>query len=159
MLKVSKFCHLLTAGDTIYFVKCALSERSGGVLRCVPRLIFRIHLANFSWKWPRSTALITVSGTKIHPWIINVVTEWWSAVVKAVHLDSDLTINISTAYANGLLITILACSTLAVEVDVLLSPLFFQVWQPRQLCAVQYVKLWFAPLLSHATAAPVWNAP
>lgn len=34
MLKVSEFCHLLTAGDAIYFiyfVKFALSERSGGM--------------------------------------------------------------------------------------------------------------------------------
>lgn len=86
---------------------------------------FPVEWRSFCSKWSRPARIIIIGGTKFHSWIINVATEWLSAVVKAVHLEPDLTIYLSTSCANGLIISIPPGSARAVEVTVLLSGLFF----------------------------------
>lgn len=132
--KILVFLWNLNVTGGLIFVIFALSDRNGWLLwvRMCPKTHVEYSCCKFSSrtkgfcsKWSRTAWIIIISGTKIRSWIINVATEWLSADVKAVHLDSDLTINLSTSCANGLIISISPGSTRAVEVTVLLSALFF----------------------------------
>lgn len=149
-----KFCNICTFRQE-WMINMGTNV-SKDLLRVFMLQIFLWNEEVFVQNWCRTARIIIISGTKFHSWIINVATEWLSAVVKTVHLDPDLTIYLSTSCANRLIISIPPSSARAVKVTVLLSALFlFSALTAKTTLCTSASLCW----LVLAAAAPSLDAP